>query len=186
MRKLVLLLICMVFISGNCAVAFAAEGDNDGTDAIRIESLTPAERSLVAHHPVQAFIAELCRRITDRMLAERFPGSVDGDRGNAFRHAFWSASMTRWMGPDMAKAFTDAHEKLANDDGSLKTDEELAAMSWSGFTGLEHREMDLANNAAGRECVKPGEFFVTFRMLADRVMEKLENGELTVLVKPLE
>ncbi|AZA14348.1 DUF6973 domain-containing protein [Corynebacterium choanae] len=65
----------------------------------------------------------------------RFPGRMhNGGPGDAFRHCWWSASMTTDISESVAKIVGDNHEKYVSKD------------SYSP----EDREMDLFNNAQGR------------------------------------
>lgn len=63
-----------------------------------------------------------------------YPGNIGGGRnqeGDAFRHAYWNATMARTLGPELAKTFADANE-----------------ISRPGPIG--ERQMDLYNNRVGR------------------------------------
>ncbi len=62
------------------------------------------------------------------------PGALHNGPADAFRHCFWSCTMTRYLGEAVAETIADEHEKQNNRDGQPK-DEEL---------------MDRANNLAGR------------------------------------
>ena len=71
-------------------------------------------------------------------------GSLHNGAADAFRHCFWSCTMSRYLGEHVAETVADEHEKQNNRDGQPK-DEEL---------------MDRANNLAGRtaalSCPKNG------------------------------
>ena len=71
-------------------------------------------------------------------------GSLHNGAADAFRHCFWSCTMTRYLGEDVAETIADEHEKSGNRHGQ-PIGEEL---------------MDRANNLAGRtaalSCPKNG------------------------------
>lgn len=119
------------------------------TATISIESpgfwpFTNAETALIFLYPTQALIVNACKNSTDNWASTFYPGWQDGDIGNGYRHAFWNALMSKEIGLYLAGQFATAHE-----DHGL-TDAEYAATSWNGFNGLQHKNMDLSNNAAGR------------------------------------
>ncbi len=70
--------------------------------------------------------------------------SVDGDKANAFQHAYWNALMAYQMGIDDALAWSTAHEKLYNtmDLNKLVDDR---------YTFRQHCDMDMFNNQLGAE-----------------------------------
>ena len=68
----------------------------------------------------------------DEDTAEGFTGDLADNKHDAMRHAYWNAMMTRVLGDARAEIWANAHE-------------------WGKpSTGLSV-QMDLANNAAGRE-----------------------------------
>lgn len=60
-----------------------------------------------------------------------FGSELDGSNGNAFLHCYWNALITKKIGADWAKLFTDAHEYGIQDNLGLNA------------------QMDLFNNAVG-------------------------------------
>lgn len=62
------------------------------------------------------------------------PGQVPGnyDQNDAFRHAYWSALLTKRLGPDWSREFTSAHEGYFSNPGPAEA-------------------MDLYNNEVGRK-----------------------------------
>jgi WXG100 family type VII secretion target len=54
-------------------------------------------------------------------MAEKFAGTngQEDGLGDAYRHAYWNALMTREFGPDWAKRYSDAHENLPGNPKSL-------------------------------------------------------------------
>ncbi|UHA75147.1 DUF6973 domain-containing protein [Paenibacillus sp. 481] len=142
-------------------------------------ALNAAEKSLAIEYPAQALIVNLAKTNTDKITRDQYPGWIDGDKGNAFRHALWNAIMSVTIGKDLAEKFATAHE-----NNGLTIVQQLA-QSWHGFNGIEHKSMDMHNNLKGRDCVKTSEFLssVTNTELAKRVQKKIDNNELIILVK---
>jgi RHS repeat-associated protein len=63
--------------------------------------------------------------------AELYPNSLHSGEGDAFRHAYWNALITRYASAEHAEAFTSLHEKVG------------------GGPAIENT-MDMHNNAMGR------------------------------------
>ena len=61
-------------------------------------------------------------------------GSVHNGAADAFRHCFWSCTMTQYLGEEVAESVGRQHEKAGNRHGQPKAEE----------------QMDSANNLAGR------------------------------------
>jgi hypothetical protein len=70
--------------------------------------------------------------------------SLHNGPADAFRHCFWSCTMTRYIGEAAAETIADEHEKSGNRNGQP----------------LPEEQMDRANNLAGRiaalDCSKNG------------------------------
>ncbi|MYM87750.1 hypothetical protein GTP91_11215 [Rugamonas sp. FT82W] len=100
-------------------------------------------------------------RIADNALADAqhsgFPGLHNGP-ADAYRHCVWSCGMTREIGYSAARSIATNHE-YAGDRGGQP---------------LEEKEMDLANNAAGRACgISSSE-----QSCSQQCSSQLENGNL--------
>jgi len=146
------------------------------------DSLTDDEKLLVVLFPLDALQVNACKKKADELTNSRYPNWKDGDKGNAFRHAIWNALMADAIGKTTAKLFADAHEAVINPDtGKEYTDAELQAINWYGADGLEHKNMDLHNNAEGRDCSYWYDVFVSAETLADRVQDKIDNGDMVIL-----
>lgn len=76
--------------------------------------------------------------IAEREAKARYPDSVTNGKGDALRHCAWSALMTIRIGKDAAERIGNAHETVVRGEP-------------------EEREMDLINNALGRDI---GERFI--------------------------
>jgi len=96
------------------------------------ENLTPAEKALVWRNPFTAWHVRMLAQIAANEAYSRSPEILMEDGpGDAFRHAYWTALMTRSLGAELAKQFSDAHELGATGNSP------------------EQRKMDLDNNKVG-------------------------------------
>lgn len=106
------------------------------------------------------------KSIRDDALAQannRYPAAAQADgHGDAFRHAYWNALMTREFGSEFAEQFATAHE------GSADTSDAEA--------------MDLYNNEVGRRIAMENPD-ASPQELADLVQDAIENGEMVVIDK---
>ena len=119
------------------------------------QKLTSAERELILQHPIRSIIV-FCASEDARVATEDFYGNPDSvlNNGDAFRHAYWNALMTKRMNKDIAKEFADAHEY--------------------GQTGIAS-QMDLLNNQIGRN---DGETYSSLNdgKLAFKIMVRVSEG----------
>jgi RHS repeat-associated protein len=95
---------------------------------------------------VNAMKNEALRAARDWGIQHQLPGgSVHNGAIDAFRHCFWSCTMTRYIGEEVAEAVGDEHEKSGNRRDHQPLGEE---------------QMDRANNLVGRSaalsCPKNG------------------------------
>ncbi len=111
-----------------------------GLCLIACAHLSPDEYNLLLDHNGNLDLGILwsMRQIQQEALnkaAELFPGiTLWNDRGDAFRHAYWNALMTKDFGGDFAIAFSTAHET-----------------QFSLQPNLGEAFMDLHNNSIGVE-----------------------------------
>lgn len=124
-------------------------------------NLTPAEKLFLITHPT---LVMTIHDLAEQALAEarrRFPGpGLYNGRGDAFRHCFWSALMTREIGADDTRAYTTAHEDYSDNPPG-------------------ERAMDLHNNGVG---IAIGQSFgsATDTGLSNQCAAALTNGRLVV------
>lgn len=120
------------------------------------ESRVPPPTSIPAdaQHQIAALPAE------DQAVATRSYPLNDGHT-DAFRHAYWNATLTAEFGAEWTAQFTTAHEGLPGN-------------------GAVREAMDLYNNEVGRRIAteNPG---ASREELADKVLEALNDGELVVV-----
>jgi hypothetical protein len=100
-----------------------------------------------------------------------------GDKSDGYRHGIWNALMTRDINRVWADAISTAHEDRP------KT--ELEAKQADGYTGYQHKAMDLNNNKVGRSVIAWYEFSTNCSdsTVKSRISAKLTNksGEITWL-----
>lgn len=103
-------------------------------------ALNDAEKKLVIRYPFDALKVNDAKNIAALQTVNKFGYSGLGDRSDAFRHGIWNAEMTVLIGRTKAELFATAHEET--DTSGTESD---------GFLKTAHKEMDLHNNAVGRE-----------------------------------
>lgn len=122
--------------------------------------LTEDERSFVVWHP---FAASDFREVATKALAEaqsRYPDTIHNGPGDAFRHCYWNALMTREQGAELAEQFATAHE--------------------SGGGPVLEREMDLYNNRVGRN-IGSTRSTATDSELAGACVRALDTDQLLII-----
>lgn len=102
----------------------------DGIDPVFFEGLNDLERQMCIVSPAECFQVYLAKRAAETNSKQNAPGGALNGQEDAYRHAFWSAEMSRRIGIDRAKAWGDAHEAYSPDD--------------------QYTQMDLHNNLQGR------------------------------------
>lgn len=132
------------------------------------KKMTPAEQAVIAwlaSNPLTAWKVLVIKASKDKAFNEttrRFGFNGHNDRSDAFRHCFWSATLSRDIGLLTAKMFTDAHETNPGQPA-------------------DEKEMDLHNNSVG---MKIGTFFFfpdSDTSLSEKCFNALQGGELKVL-----
>ncbi|GAA1480693.1 hypothetical protein GCM10009624_11330 [Gordonia sinesedis] len=105
------------------------------------------------------------RSLADQVAKSRFPEKSQNDgHGDAFRHAYWNALMTREFGEAWTNSYATAHERL-------------------GGNPANREAMDLYNNEIGRKVARtnpnasPDE-------LADLVAKEVKEGRTVVITDP--
>jgi Domain of unknown function (DUF6973) len=91
-----------------------------------------SERQVLLQHPFDTFRVNSAADESIKAAIDRFTRpELENGPGDAFRHALWSYKLTRTLGAERAKAFTDSHE-ISNPNSR------------------DVRLMDLYNNSVGR------------------------------------
>ena len=142
--------------------------------------LSGPEKCWVIFHPFIAkkvlIISEKARVITKEVLLRMvLEGSGDGDQIDAFRHAFWMASLAQEIGKRRARCLGEKHEK-----GNYK-DYKQRRFEDGVIPDKISSEMDLFNNEIGFEIgIK-----YTGLDLKSRVVEAVLNGDCKVVRKDI-
>lgn len=92
--------------------------------------LTVIEKTYLLTHPQFLTGMYYAYRMATNESQTRYPGSLHNGLGDAFRHCYWSALLTREIGAENALAFLLRHEMF---DGNPE----------------DERQMDLHNNQVG-------------------------------------
>lgn len=120
--------------------------------------LTKAEALLCARHPFKCSKTKGISSHASRSARSHFPDGLHYGRGDAFRHAYWNAVMTKEIDETWARKFATAHE--------------------SETPAGNDRTMDLRNNGVGRGVGRRGGSRAT---IAKRVASKVRGAGLWCL-----
>lgn len=101
--------------------------------------LTESEKRLVIRYPFDALKVNDAKNIATSQTERKFGYNGLGDKSDAFRHAIWNAEMAILIGSTKAELFATAHE-----------DKDVSGNESDGYPKIAHKEMDLHNNAVGR------------------------------------
>ena len=125
--------------------------------------LNRAEIFLYSQNPDLIPVVDYYRRVAEAETERRFGASRGDDASDAFRHAYWSALLSRSLGPYTAKVITDAHEMTTPNRP-------------------DRRFMDLHNNSVG---IGIGQRYpnrgLDERGIANLTERALQNGWLVIL-----
>jgi hypothetical protein len=116
-------------------------------DEKKIAERRPAEQRLAYAYPFSAMAVSECATEALASTIAQFPANQsDGTKANAFQHAYWNALLVCQIGAARTAQFATAHEDYP--------DHYLNATNEYGFTNRAMGEMDLYNNAVGRDIGK--------------------------------
>ena len=113
----------------------------------------------------QLWTVQSCKSKAWDETRKRYPSwSFEDGRGDAFRHSFWSALMTRDLGLANAKYVGDQHENL------------------QGGNDPDRKAMDLHNNHLGRQIAlkRPK---ASDKVLADACAQAIKKGRARIIAK---
>lgn len=132
-------------------------------------NLTTEEKALVILYPGEALIVNSCSSKAFSYTSTEMGVNGLGDKSDGFRHALWNALMDARLAEHLAYLFATAHES--------KSSAELNKVADDGYYEYQHREMDLHNNAEGRESVQPYEVgpLISDSTIISRIKSKLTN-----------
>lgn len=128
------------------------------------KNLTPAEKKFVIWATEAAIDFYYQAQEALQESQTRFPDSLQNGRGDAFRHAYWSAMMAQSRGANLAEQYGNAHEDFPGNRTPV-------------------RNMDLHNNGVGRQIGvdNPG---ASRAQLANLVVQSLNEGRLRFICPP--
>ena len=149
--------------AGNKPIAFV---DRDGEEEARPDEIVHALLNVIDAIAVDGNRAKAIEAASNSGLP--ISGARDG-RYDVFRHAYWNALNARDIGSHNAEPFATLHETGSNANDPNHPHYDPLAI-----------EMDLFNNAAGRE-IGQSNSDLSDKDLADKVMDALNNGELKVI-----
>ncbi len=131
--------------------------------------LTTAEKLLIATNPSAALKTNAIQKKAFDFTSAKFGTNGLGDQSDGYRHGIWNALMTRDISRTWAEAISTAHED--------RPKAELDAKQADGFTGHQHKAMDLNNNKIGRSVIAWYEysFNCSDDLVKTRVSAKLTN-----------
>lgn len=140
-----------------------------GKGSVELKNITAHEGEMLdALLPGDLYVLSGYRDEAEAVAKERFPqpdGNPWNDHADAFRHAYWNALQTRWMGSGWTEEYTTAHERLRDR---------------SADTTAEEEAMDLYNNEVGRRIAEENPY-ATQEEVADLIEDAVNNGQLLVI-----
>ena len=139
--------------------------------------LTTSEKLLIASDPKAAILTQAIQKKAYEFTTSKFGSNGLGDKSDGYRHGIWNALMSRDISSYWAEAISTAHED--------RPKSELDAKQADGYTGWQHKAMDLNNNKVGRSVIAWYEFSFNCSdaTVKSRISTKLTNksGEITWL-----
>lgn len=129
-----------------------------------LTTLTTEEIALYASNPDKAYAAKICANKAETFAANRYKKyTLYQGNGDACRHAYWSALMTKDIDRDFAYDVGLAHEGLTRN---------------YSFSGLDaDSKMDVSNNYSGRK-LGSSMSTATDNQLAYAVVDNVNCGNL--------
>ena len=148
----------------------------------QFKKLSRPEKCWVIAHPS---IAKQALIVTKKVISDvdsiKKTGTIgtdlNGGNLDAFKHAYWMASLTLSIGSRQALKLGKAHEK-GNYLDYKKHRLEDAILPDSVSSAMDYR-----NNEAGAGCIGRCHFRITANELQLLIMEKLKDGELYMIKK---
>lgn len=127
-------------------------------------TLTAQEIKLYAENPTKSYVAKMCANKAETFVSNRYKKyTLYQGNGDACRHAYWSALMTKDIDRDFAYDVGLAHEGLSRG---------------YSFSGLEaDTKMDVSNNYSGR-ILGSSMSTATDSQLAYAVVDNVNGGNL--------
>lgn len=147
----------------------------------KFNKLSSPKKWWVIFHPFKAkktlTISKEANRITDSIKKTK---TLDGDHAggqvDAFRHAFWMASLRIKIGKSAARSLGKAHEKENYQYYKKRKLEDGVVPDEASM------QMDLYNNDVGLSLTKKREV-ITPKNLINRVVKAINNGKMLIIKK---
>ncbi|WP_333652003.1 DUF6973 domain-containing protein [Lacrimispora sp.] len=136
--------------------------------------LTNSEKGLVVLYPKEALAIQGNANKATNSTISVYGRNGNGDMTDAYRHGYWNALNARDVGKLVAELFATAHEDISEAELNKVT---------NGFTGRQHKSMDLHNNAVGRGVVNWNDLFTSDSTMSNRILEKITTNHMVILVK---
>lgn len=133
--------------------------------------LTATEIALATLNPVVAYQVNACRKWAQNTTYSYYQDHGSGNNSDAFRHAYWNALMSHDVGEYMAKQFADAHEAHPKSY--------FSKIFSCNYSGRSHTDMDLHNNAMGRDVMTSDS--LSYQQLMDSVLNKIRTGQHRII-----
>ena len=167
------LIFCFIFFSG--LLVFSQSNFS------QFKKLSSPKKWWVVFHPFKAkkslFISKKTNRITDSIRKTKtLDGDKSGGQVDAFRHAFWMASLRLEIGRAAARSLGKAHEK---ENYQYFKDNKLEDGTVPDKVSMD---MDLFNNEVGLSLVKRNEK-ITTDSLVMRVVNAIKQGKMKIIKK---
>ncbi|MDF2437234.1 MAG: hypothetical protein K0Q95_1610 [Bacteroidota bacterium] len=148
----------------------------------KFKSVSFSEKCWVIFHP---FVAKKAMKKTSMVLSDvdsvKNTGTIgtdmNGGKLDAFRHAYWMATLTNSIGKHKSLKLGKAHEK-----GNYRTFKKHK-LEDSILPDSVSCEMDLMNNKVGADLVGEKKRFGEKKDIQNIVLESLKTGKLSIIKK---
>lgn len=136
----------------------------------------------IIFHPLKAKKAEILSKkalkISDSIAATNlFSNDKFGGRVDAFRHAFWMATLRQQIGKCAAQSLGKAYER-----SNKRTFKRSNRKGTTSFYDKPSKKMDLFNNKVGLSLVKRNQI-INKNELIIIIVQAIKNGKLKILKK---
>ena len=147
----------------------------------KFEKLSTPKKWWVIMHPFKAKksleISNRANAVTNKILKSKIIGSHRyGGKVDAFRHAFWMASLKIEIGESSSRSLGEAHEK---ENYQFFKENKLED---GAIPDKPSMDMDLHNNNVGLSLVSKNEV-ITEDALVKRVIEAINEGKMLIIKK---
>jgi len=147
----------------------------------KFKKLSTPKKWWVLLHPLKAKKSLLISKETNRVAdsikkTKTLDGDASGGQVDAFRHAYWMASLRLAIGKSAAKSLGKAHEK---ENYQYYKEKKLEHGTIPDKASMD---MDLFNNNIGLSLVKKGEK-ISKKHLIKKIIAAIKNGKMKIIKK---